>query len=125
MRKHNWDDAIVALEKADTIDSTQVQVIYNIGICWGEKAQTLRGKDLQSRTDSNTVTGEKAMKDSDIYICLVNASNAFHRVARLDPMQTQVKWKEAAEHVDAAIQRMKESASEPTAKKTSRRRERR
>lgn len=125
MRKHNWDEAIVALEKADTIDSTQVQVIYNIGICWGEKALALRGKDLQSRTDSNTVTGEKAMKDSDIYICLVNASNAFHRVARLDPMQTQVKWKEAAEHVDAAIQRMKESANEPTAKKTSRRRGRR
>ena len=61
----------------------------------------------------------------DLQAARENAGNAFRRVALMDPRQTQVKWKEAAEHVDAAIQKMKDSASAPTSKKTTHRRGRR
>lgn len=125
MRKHDWDGAIKALEKADTIDSTQVQVVYNIGICWGEKAQKKWGKDLEDNGDNRPTTPEEVLKDKESYVCLENAGNAFRRVALMDPRQTQVKWKEAAEHVEAAIQKMKDSASAPTSKKTTHRRGRR
>ena len=125
MRKRSWDRAIKALEKADTIDSTQVQVVYNIGICWGEKAQEKWGKDMEDNVDNPPAASEKALKGKECYVCLENAGNAFRRVALLDPQQTQVKWKEAAEHVDAAIQKMKDSVSAPIPKKTSHRRGRR
>ena len=125
MRKRSWDRAIKALEKADTIDSTQVQVVYNIGICWGEKAQEKWSKDMENNVDNPPAASEEALKDKECYVCLENAGNAFRRVALLDPQQTQVKWKEAAEHVDAAIQKMKDSVSAPTPKKTSHRRGRR
>lgn len=125
MRKRDWDGAIKALEKADTIDSTQVQVIYNIGICWGEKAQEKWSKALETSDTNSSATLEESLKGKESYICLENASNAFRRVALLDPNQTQVKWKDADEHVDAAIQKMKDSASAPIVKKTSRRKGRR
>lgn len=125
MRKRSWDRAIKALEKADTIDSTQVQVVYNIGICWGEKAQEKWSKDMENNVDNPPAASEEALKDKECYVWLENAGNAFRRVALLDPQQTQVKWKEAAEHVDAAIQKMKDSVSAPTPKKTSHRRGRR
>ena len=125
MRKRSWDRAIKALEKADTIDSTPVQVVYHIGICWGEKAQEKWSKDMENNVDNPPAASEEALKDKECYVCLENAGNAFRRVALLDPQQTQVKWKEAAEHVDAAIQKMKDSVSAPTPKKTSHRRGRR
>lgn len=122
MRRHDWDGAIRDLEKADHIDSTLVQVIYNIGICWGEKAQAQWNEEQNSVSTHVADQPSNGVEKPKCKDYLANASKAFHRVASLDPKQAQVKWKDVADHVNVAMQKLNESVKSPQPKNPSKRR---
>lgn len=85
MGGRQWTEAIEAFLHARDIDSTQVSVIFNLGLCYGELAKAAAST---SRDSCKSWLGM--------------ASEALTVAARLDPEQHQVKWREPLEQVKTA-----------------------
>lgn len=86
MREARWDKAIASFERAVGIDSTFVESIYNIGVCYTSKAVALHDSLV---TKNKRLT--EAMQESVKQAYRLSLAY-FEKARRLDPEQKTVEW---------------------------------
>lgn len=97
IQERKWDDAIMSFKRAVTLDSTYVQAVYDVGICYVSKAEELRDSLESERR-------RLAKKD-------VNRIKELYQTARtwllqasvLDEKQQIVEWKKILNEVDKVL----------------------
>ena len=89
MRKHRWDEAIGSYQQSVELDSSFVEAIYNVGICYSSKAMDLKDslQDSHGRLDKNNK--EKVLA---VFEC---SKNYLEKARVLDPVYKTVDWRKA------------------------------
>lgn len=89
MRKHRWKDAIDCYQQTVKLDSSFVEAVYNLGICYSSRAMKLKDSLENNR-------GKLNKKDMKKVLSVFKDSKVFLEKARvLDPTCETVDWKKA------------------------------
>lgn len=87
MNNQKWDDAVESYKKAQEIDPTFVQVVFNAGVCLNSKAIALKDELADKKTGGLTTANANKVKD-----ILSEAKVFLEKSRELDPDQEKVKW---------------------------------
>lgn len=86
MRAERWEEAIDAYRQADEIDSSNIPVAYNIGVCLNSLGMILRDSVLAKRKKGENVS------DNEFMTIFAEARTYLERVRAKDPRRNKVDW---------------------------------
>ena len=87
MNSQKWDAAVESYKKAEEIDPSFVQVVFNIGVCLNSKAIELKDQLADKKTGGLTVANANKVKE-----VLGQAKTYMEKARELDPTREKVNW---------------------------------
>lgn len=97
IQERKWDDAIWSFKRAVTLDSTYVQAVYDVGICYVLKAEDLRDS---IESEQRKVAKKDVKQVKELY---QTARTWLLQASVLDERQQIVEWKKILNEVEKAL----------------------